>query len=156
MFYTSQSCNSGRAFRVRPGSGLTLWKSKCFQAISGLHTKLFYNIHSNVFFFCDVQLLCSTAVEVIVILLQLILFANIAAFFCSPLGLVSHSFWAGEQGGEIRTTWPCFKNINHLHDSTIRLSTPIQSCKSDQAFLVRPGSGLSLSKCFGSPCTSFL
>jgi len=37
-------------------------------------------------------LLCSTAVEVIVILLQLILFANTDAFFCSSLGLVSHSF----------------------------------------------------------------
>jgi len=30
--------------------------------------------------------------EVIVIFLQLILFANTAAFFCSLLGLVSHSF----------------------------------------------------------------
>jgi len=63
-----------------------------FRGDFGPAYKLFYNIHSNDFFFCDVQLLRSTAVEVIVILLQLILFANIAAFFCSLLGLVSHSF----------------------------------------------------------------
>jgi len=31
--------------------------------------------------------------EVIVIFLQLILFGNTAAFFCSLLRLVSHSFW---------------------------------------------------------------
>jgi len=34
--------------------------------------------------------------EVIVIFLQLILFANTAAFFCSLLGLVSHSILEGD------------------------------------------------------------
>jgi len=31
--------------------------------------------------------------EVVVIFLELILYANTAAFFCSLLGLISHSFW---------------------------------------------------------------
>jgi len=48
------------------------------------------------FFFCDVDLLCFSAVasvsEVIVIFLQLILFANTVAFFCSLLGLQSRTF----------------------------------------------------------------
>jgi len=39
--------------------------------------------------------------EVIVTILQLILFANTAAFFSSLLGLVSHSFWEGDRGEEI-------------------------------------------------------
>jgi len=38
---------------------------------------------------------------VIVIFLQLILLANTAAFFCSLLGLVSHSFSEGDSGEEI-------------------------------------------------------
>jgi len=73
------------------GSGSA--RAQVCQNISGLHTKLFYNIKSNDFFFRDVDLLCSlrytTSVsEVIVIFLQLILFANTAAFFYSLLGLV--------------------------------------------------------------------
>jgi len=36
--------------------------------------------------------------EVIVIFLQLVLFANTAAFFYSPLGLLSHCFWEGDSG----------------------------------------------------------
>jgi len=52
-----QSYKSGRAFRVEAGSGLSL--SKYFEPISGLHTKLFYNIKSNDFFFRNVDLLCS-------------------------------------------------------------------------------------------------
>jgi len=36
--------------------------------------------------------------EVIVIFLQLILFANTAAFFYSLLGLVSHCFWDVDNG----------------------------------------------------------
>jgi len=52
-----QSYKSGGTFRVWPGSGLSL--SKYFEPISGLHTKPFYNIKSNDFFFRDVDLLCS-------------------------------------------------------------------------------------------------
>jgi len=37
--------------------------------------------------------------EVIVIFLQLILFANTAALFCSLLGLVSHSFRRWQRWG---------------------------------------------------------
>jgi len=43
--------------------------------------------------------------EVIVIFLQLILFANTTAFFCSLLGLVSHCFWEGRSSEEISTRW---------------------------------------------------
>jgi len=52
--------------------------------------------------------------EVIVIFLQLIVFANTAAFFCSLLGLVSHSFSEGERRGEISTRWHCVEKINHF------------------------------------------
>jgi len=43
--------------------------------------------------------------EVIMTFLQVILFANTAAFFCSLLGLVSHSFWEANSGEEISTEW---------------------------------------------------
>jgi len=51
--------------------------------------------------------------EMIVIFVQLILFANTAAFFCSLLGLdsLSYSFWKGDSG---ETRWSCFKYINLL------------------------------------------
>jgi len=42
--------------------------------------------------------------EMIAIHLQQILLANTAAFFCSLLELVSHSFWEGDIGEEI-STW---------------------------------------------------
>jgi len=45
--------------------------------------------------------------EVIVIFLQLILFATTAAFFYSLLGLVSHCSWEGDNGKEISTLWRC-------------------------------------------------
>jgi len=90
-----QSCKSGRAFRVGPGSGLIL--SKCFGPA-------YNNIQSNYFFFRDrfvVLTVVSFVSAVIVIFLQLILLANTAAFFCSLLGLVSHSFSEGDSGEEI-------------------------------------------------------
>jgi len=59
--------------------------------------------------------------EVIVIFLQLILFANTAALFCSLLGLVSHSFSEGDRGEEINTQWHCIKKINHLCNSSLVL-----------------------------------
>jgi len=59
--------------------------------------------------------------EVIVIFLQLILFANTAAFFYSLLGLVSHSFWGGDSGEEIRTWWRCVEKSNHSRDSWLVL-----------------------------------
>jgi len=54
--------------------------------------------------------------EAIAIFLQLILFANTAAFFCSLLGLVSHCFWEGDSGEEISTRQRCVKKINHSRD----------------------------------------
>jgi len=70
--------------------------------------------------------------EGIVIFLQLILFPNTAALFCSLFELVSHSFWEGDTGEEISTRWHCFEKINHLRDSwlvwrwhTNRLFMPI-------------------------------
>jgi len=54
-----------------------------------------------------------TAVEVTVIFIHLMLFANTAAFFCSLQGLVSHSFWECHSGMEISTRWSCVEKINH-------------------------------------------
>jgi len=115
---------SARAFRVGPGSGLSL--SKYFGPISGLHTKLFYNMKSYDFFLSWRRLVVLTAVtsvsEVIVIFLQLILFANTAAFFYSLLGLVSHCFGEGDSVEEISTRWRCVeKKINHSRDSWLVL-----------------------------------
>jgi len=60
--------------------------------------------------------------EVIVIFLQHILFANTAAFFCSLLGLVSHSFWEGDSGDDITSRgWYCVEKINHSRDSWLVL-----------------------------------
>jgi len=91
-----QSYKSGRAFRA--GLGLS------FSKYSDL-TKLFYNIKSNDFFLSWRRFVVLTAVtsvgEVIVIFLQIILFANTAAFFYSLLGLVPHCFWEGDSGKEI-------------------------------------------------------
>jgi len=55
--------------------------------------------------------------EVIVIFLQLILFANTDALFRSLIRLVSHFFKNFDSGEEISTRWRCFEKINHLHDS---------------------------------------
>ena len=59
--------------------------------------------------------------EVIVIFLQLIVFANTAAFFYSLLGLASHCFWEGDSGEEISTRWRCVEKINHSRDSWLLL-----------------------------------
>ena len=87
------------------------------QIISGLHTKLFHNIRSNDFFSWHrfVVLIAVTSVSE-VIFLQLILFANTAAFFYSLLGLVSHYFWEDEGGEEISTRWSCVEKINPSRD----------------------------------------
>jgi len=55
--------------------------------------------------------------EVIVIFLQLILFANTAAL----LGSVSHSFWESDSCEEIGTPWRCVEKINHSRDSLLFL-----------------------------------
>ena len=79
----------GAELYVWPGSSLSL--SKYFGLISGLHTQLFYNIKSNDFSLSWRRFVVLTAVtsvsEVIVIFLQLILFANTAAFFYSLMVL---------------------------------------------------------------------
>jgi len=120
-----QSYKSGRAFRIELGSGLSL--SKYFGLISDLHTKLFYGIRStgNDFFLSWSRFVVLTAVtsvsEVIVISLELILFANTAALYSSLLGLVSHTFRECDSGKEISTRWLCLKEINHSRDSWIVL-----------------------------------
>jgi len=118
-----QSYKSGRAFRVGPCSGLSL--SKYFESISGLHTKLFYNIKSNDFFLSwrrFVVLTAETSVsEEIVTFFQLTLFASTAAFFYSLLGWVSYCFWEGDKGEEISTRWRCVEKINHSRDSWLVL-----------------------------------
>ena len=118
-----QSCKTRRAFWVRPGSGSSL--SNCFGPISGLHTQVCYTIRSNNFFLSWCTFVLLTAVtnvsEVIVIFLQLILFANTAPIYCSLLGLVSHTFSEGDSGEEISTQWHCVEMINHLRDSSLVL-----------------------------------
>jgi len=59
--------------------------------------------------------------DVIVIFLQLILFANTAALFCSLLRLVSHSFEKATSSEGISTRWVWFEKINHLRDSWLVL-----------------------------------
>jgi len=49
--------------------------------------------------------------------LQLIRFANTAAFFCSLLGLVSHTFLKDNSGGDVSTRWHWVEEINHSRDS---------------------------------------
>jgi len=80
-------------------------RAEVCQNISGqsrVCIKIFYNIKSNDFFPSWRRFVALTAVtsvsEVIVIFLQLILFANTAAFFSSLLELVSHCFWEGDSG----------------------------------------------------------
>jgi len=99
---------SGGDFRVGSGSGLSL--SKCFWPISGLHTQVCYTIQSNDFFSWRAFVLLTAVTfvgEVIVIFLQQILFANTDAFFCSLLGLVSHSFLEGDRCEEISRRCHC-------------------------------------------------
>jgi len=55
--------------------------------------------------------------EVIVIFLQIILFASTAALFYSLLDLVSHCFWEGDNSEEISTRWRCVEKISHSRDS---------------------------------------
>ena len=95
--------------------------SKYFGPIAGLHTKFFNNTKSNNFFlpwctFVMVNALTYVS-QVMAIFLQIILLANTSAFGCYLLGLVSHSFWEGDNGEEISTQWRCFEKINHLCDS---------------------------------------
>ena len=79
--------------------------------------------------------------EVILIFLQLILFANTAAFFFSLLGLVSHAFGEGDSGEEIGTRWLVLKEINHSGDSWLVLRSlqagfPAQSAIVDSFVIV--------------------
>jgi len=101
---------------VRPGSGFSL--SKYFGPISGLLSKFCYNIKSNDLFISWRIFVLLTEVtsvsEVIVIFLQLILFANTAALFYSLLGLVSHCFWEDDNREEISTRWHCVEKITHV------------------------------------------
>jgi len=104
----SQSCKSGQ---VRASS-------KCFGPISGLHIKPFYNVQIVTLFLSWHRFAVLTGVtSVIVTFLQLILYANTAAFFCSQVGLVSHFFWKGDSSEEISTWWRRVEKINHLRDS---------------------------------------
>jgi len=59
--------------------------------------------------------------EVIVIFLQLILFANTSAFLYYLLGLVSDCLWEGDSGQEINTRRRCVEKINHSRDSWLVL-----------------------------------
>ena len=78
-------------------------------------------ISSNGFFLLWRRFVVLTAVtsvsEVIAIFLNLLLFANIATFFYSLMGSVSHYFWEGDSGEEISTRWHCVEKINHSRNS---------------------------------------
>jgi len=114
----------GADLQVGPGFSGRLGLKVC-QNISGLHTKLFYNIKSNDFFLSWRRFVVLNAVtsvsDLIVIFVQLILFANTAAFLYSLLELVSHCFWESESGEEISTRWRYVENINHSRDSWLVL-----------------------------------
>jgi len=117
VFPLRQSCKSGRAER-----GLSI--SKYFGPISGLHTKLFYDIKSNDFFLSWRKFVVPTA-ELLWVkwFLQRIPFANTAAFFCFLLGLASNSFCEGNSGEEISAGWLCVEKINHSRDVWLVLKT---------------------------------
>jgi len=109
-------------FSGRAGLGLKFVKifRACIQ-------NFFITLKSNDFFLSWRRFVVLTAVtsvsEVIVIFLQLILFANTAAFFYSLLGLVSHCFWEGDSGEEISTQWRFVEKINHSRDSWLVLKS---------------------------------
>jgi len=84
-----QSYKSGRAFRDGLGFKVCL-------NISGLHTKLYYNIKSNDFFYSWRRIVVLSAVtsvsEVIVIFLQLHSVCKHSCVLVLSAGLVSHCF----------------------------------------------------------------
>jgi len=81
-----------------------------------------------IFSFLDVHLLCSPHAFCHwsdLAFLQLILYANTGVFFCSLVGLVSHSFSEGH-GREETITWRrCVETINYVRDTLVRLPNPI-------------------------------
>ena len=97
-----QSYKSSWAYRVGPGWGMSL--SKYFDPMRVCIQKFFITLRA-------------TTHNVIVTFLQLIPFANTAAFFYSLLGWVSHCSWEGDNGEEISTRWRCVEKINHSCDS---------------------------------------
>jgi len=78
--------------RVVSRAGFRYKFVKMFRPISGLHTKLFHNIQSNDFFSFVTYICCAYRGWSDYDFASAQLFANTAAFFCSLLGLVSHSF----------------------------------------------------------------
>jgi len=106
-------------------AGLGVKFVKIFRANFVPTYKTFYNIKINNFFLSWRRFVVLTAVtsvsEVIVIFLQLILFANTVVFFYSLLELVSHYVWEGDSGEEISTWWHCVEKIDHLSDSWLIL-----------------------------------
>jgi len=127
---SAQSCKSAQVFRIGQGSGLSL--SKCFVPISGRHTKLLVTFLITIFFLSWCTFVVPTMVsksackvtsvsEVIVTFLQLILSASTGSFFCSLVGLVSHSLRQGDSHKEINTQWRYFEKIDHLRNSWLLL-----------------------------------
>ena len=98
----------------------SVWFCQCFGQIWGLHTKLLHNNQSKASFLCWCRFVVlatvTSAVEVIMTILQVAIFANTAEFFCYLRELASHSVWDGDSGEEISIRWRCFKKINHLRD----------------------------------------
>jgi len=121
-------------FSGRAGFGL------CIKIFRPCMQTFFCNITSNDFFlswhrFVVFTAAVTSASEVIVIFPQLTLFANIAAFFSSLLGLVSHYFWEGNSGEENSTQWRCIETSNHSCDSWLvlrSLQSPADSSNKTQ------------------------
>jgi len=110
------TCNWSRVVS-RAGPDLRFKFVKVFRVDFGPAYKTCHNIKSSDFFLSWCKFIVLTAVTsvsgVIVTFLQLFLFANTAAFFCSLLGLVSHSFWEGDSVGEVISTWWLWVKISH-------------------------------------------
>ena len=118
VFRLRQSCKSGRA-RAQVCQNVSGRFRVCIQ-------NLFITLRVTIFFFRDVHLLCplqNFCEWSDCDFLQLILFANTDAFFCSLRGLASNSFWKGYSCKEISTRWLCVEIINHSRDVWLVLKT---------------------------------
>ena len=105
-------------------AGFGLWFVKIFRADFGpAYTSFSY--HWKKRFFSFLKYICSAHYGIFCEwsdcdFSSAILSANTAGFFCSLLGLVSHSFLEGKNGEEISTRY-CVEKINHSRDSSLVL-----------------------------------
>jgi len=122
--FAMQRCQLGRAFRVGSGfgpssssalGGVRFWaeSQQCHKCV-----KMFRACVENILSWRTFVVLTTviSVSKVIVIFFSLSLFTNTAAFFCSLVRLVSHSFWESDNPKEISTAWHCVKEIDRLRN----------------------------------------